>query len=135
MEENRLKIQREKAEGKRLIIGVNSFKGESGPINKEIENCAYKVPTEQMRTDKIQELNEFKAARNTEKLYDCFRRLYLDTKEGRNVSRAMIDGIAEGMTMGEMVGIVRLGYHISYDPLNMLPTPDYVKEALKEYLS
>ena len=46
-----------------------------------------------------------------------------------------IDGIAEGMTMGEMVGIVRLGYHISYDPLNMLPTPDYVKEALKEYLS
>ncbi|MCI9174636.1 MAG: methylmalonyl-CoA mutase [Lachnospiraceae bacterium] len=135
MEENRLKIQREKAEGKRLIIGVNSFKGESGPINKEIENCAYKVPTEQMRRDKIKELNEFKATRNTEKLYDCFRRLYLDTKEGRNVSRAMIDGIKEGMTMGEMVGIVRLGYGIGYDPMNTLPTPDYVEEALKEHVS
>lgn len=134
MEENRLKIQREKAEGKRLIIGVNSFQGESGPINKEIENCAYKVPTEQMRLDKIEELKEFKATRNHEKLNECFRRLYLDTKEGRNVSRAMIDGIGEGMTMGEMVGIVRLGYNISYDPMEMLPTPDYIEEALKEYL-
>lgn len=134
MEENRLKIQREKAEGKRLIIGVNSFKGESGPINKEIENCAYKVPTEQMRYDKIEELKDFKETRDKGKLYDCFRRLYLDTKEGRNVSRAMIDGIGEGMTMGEMCGIVRLGYGISYDPMEMVPTPDYVQEALKEYL-
>ena len=47
----------------------------------------------------------------------------------------MIDGIKEGMTMGEMVGIVRLGYGIGYDPMNTLPTPDYVKEALKEHVS
>ena len=69
-----------------------------------------------------------------DKLNDCFRRLYLDTKEGRNVSRAMIDGIGEGMTIGEMVGIVRLGYDICYDPMEMSPTPDYIQEALKEYL-
>ncbi|TWH45516.1 acyl-CoA mutase large subunit family protein [Sporomusa sp. KB1] len=134
MEENRLKIQREKAEGKRLIIGVNSFKGEEGPINKEISNCAYKVPTEEMRADKIKEIKEFRETRNKRALFECFRRLYLDTKEGRNISRAMIDGIKEGMTMGEMCGIVRLGYGIGYDPMEMLPTPDYVQEALKECL-
>lgn len=44
MERDRLLVQREKAEGKRLLVGVNAFQGEEGPINKAIRNVAYKTP-------------------------------------------------------------------------------------------
>jgi methylmalonyl-CoA mutase N-terminal domain/subunit len=134
LEQDRLKVQREKAEGQRLIIGVNSFKNEvpDAPINKAILDCAYKVPTEQMRADMVEEVKAYKAGRNYEKLGKWFRQLYLDTKEGRNISRATIEGIKEGLTIGEYCGIVRLAYGMRYDPMEMLPTPDYIEAALKE---
>ncbi len=132
MEQNRLKIQREKAEGKRLIIGVNAFQGEEGPINKAISNCAYKVPTEEARQERVDEVTAFKKSRDYAKLSPCFARLYQDTKSGANISEAVIAGVKEGMTLGEMCGTVRLGYGLCYDPMEMLPTPDYVADALKE---
>ncbi len=132
MEEDRLKVQREKATGKRLIVGVNSFEGEEGPINCQISNCSYKVPTEEMRADRVKELKEFRASRNVDKLAACMRKLYTDTHTGANVSRAIIEGGKEGMTIGEVCGIVRLAYGLKYDPLEMIDTPDYVKSALKE---
>ena len=132
MEQNRLKIQREKAEGKRLIVGVNSFQGEEGPINQAVANCAYKVPSEEMRQEKVDEVIAYKQSRNYDKLGPCFARLYNDTKDGVNISEAVIAGVKEGMTYGEMCGIVRLGYGLCYDPMETLPTPDYVVESLKE---
>lgn len=131
MEQNRLKIQRERENGERLFVGVNSFKGEEGPINKSILNCAYKVPSEEMRHERVEEVIKFKENRNYDKLNSCFVRLYEDTKNGNNVSRALIDGIKEGLTVGEFCGIVRLGYGLNYDPMETLDTPDYIQEALK----
>lgn len=131
MEQNRLKIQHEKEQGTRLLVGVNSFRGEEGPINSAIANCAYKVPTEEQRQERVDEVIAFKKSRNYEKLNPCLRQLYLDTKEGRNISPAVIAAAKEGMTIGEMCGIVRLGYGLNYDPFSMIDTPDYVAEALK----
>ncbi|MDR2006646.1 MAG: acyl-CoA mutase large subunit family protein, partial [Acidaminococcales bacterium] len=132
MEEDRLKVQHEKASGKRLIVGVNSFKGEEGPINQQIANCSYKVPSEEMRMDRIEELKKFRAARDPKLLADCARKLYTDTHTGANVSRAMIDSGKAGMTIGEVCGIVRLAYGLRYDPMETIDTPDYIKSALKE---
>jgi methylmalonyl-CoA mutase N-terminal domain/subunit len=132
MEQNRLKIQNEKADGTRLIVGVNSFQGQEGPINEAIASCAYKTPTEEMRKQKVEEVIDYKKNRDYSKLGPCFVRLYSDTKNGINISEAVITAVKEGMTLGEMCGIVRLGYNLDYDPMGSCPTPDYVKEALKE---
>ena len=131
METNRLKIQREKENGSRLIVGVNAFKGEEGPVNQAIAGCAYKVPTEEMRQRKVDEVIAFKAGRDYSKLNPCLAGLYKDTKNGVNVSGAIIAAVKEGMTLGEMCGIVRLAYGLTYDPMEMIETPRYVIEALR----
>lgn len=131
MEENRLRIQREKEQGKRLLVGVNAFQGEEGPINQAISNCAYKVPTEQMRRERADEVIAFKKSRDYSRLQPLLKQLYLDTRDEKNISPAVIAAVKEGMTIGEMCGIVRLGYGLCYDPMELTETPDYVKEALK----
>lgn len=130
MEENRLKVQHEKSDGERLIIGVNSFQGEEGPINQAISNCAYMPPTEQDREDRIQEVIEFKKNRDYSVLGPKFKKLYDDAKAKINVSEAIIDAVGDGMTMGEMVGIIRMAYGLGYDPFSMIATPDYIARAL-----
>lgn len=132
MEQNRLKIQREKAEGKRLIVGVNSFLGEEGPINKAIRGNAYKVPSVQLRQERVDEVIAFKKNRDQAKVKQTLKQLYYDTKENRNISRAVINAAKAGVTIGEFVGVTRLAYGINYDPMNQIDTPDYIKEIIKE---
>jgi len=132
MEKDRLLVQREKAEGKRLLVGVNCFQGEEGPINRSIRNVAYKVPSEEMRRQRVNEVIEFKKSRDYVKMKEVTKRLYLNTKESRNVSRIIIDAAKVGMTIGEMTGVIRLGYGLKYDPLDILEAPVFVKDAIKE---
>lgn len=132
MEKDRLLIQREKAEGDRLLVGVNSFEGEEGPINKSIRNVAYKVPSEEMRQQRVDEVKEWKKNRDSAQVKQTIKKLYLDTKENRNVSRAIIDAAKVGVTVGEVTGVIRLGYQLSYDPVGMIEAPDFVKDAIKE---
>jgi methylmalonyl-CoA mutase N-terminal domain/subunit len=131
MEQNRLRIQREKENCERLIVGVNSFKGEEGPINRAISDCAYKVPTEEQRRARAEEVIAFKNGRDYAKLGPALKQLYADTVSGKNISEAVIAAVKEGMTLGEMCGIVRLGYGLEYDPMGQLETPACVADALK----
>ena len=59
-----------------------------------------------------------------------FKKLYEDAKAKVDVSEAIIDAVGDGMTMGEMVGIIRMAYGLGYDPFSMIETPDYIVEAL-----
>ncbi|NVL93558.1 MAG: acyl-CoA mutase large subunit family protein, partial [Desulfobacterales bacterium] len=70
MEANRLRVQRERAKGKRLIVGVNAFQGEGeeGPINQAIRDVAYKAPSVVLREQKVREVKEFKQNRNQKTL-------------------------------------------------------------------
>ncbi len=133
MEADRLKAQREKAEGKRLIVGVNAFRdeGEEGPINRAIRDVAYKPPTVAMREEKVAEVKRFKAGRDMHRLRPCLKELYRATKEGRNVQRAVIEGAKAGLTIGECVGVIRVGSGIHYDPLGAIEIPDFIREAIK----
>jgi methylmalonyl-CoA mutase N-terminal domain/subunit len=129
MEKDRLSVQREKAQGKRLLVGVNSFQGEEGPINRAIKNVAYKVPTEELRQERVNEVKEFKKNRDYAKVKQTIKQLYLDTKENRNVSRAIIEAAKAHVTVGEVTGVIRLGYKLSYDPLDLIAAPDFIKSA------
>lgn len=131
MERDRLLVQREKAEKKRLIVGYNAFEGDEGPVNQSIADCAYTVPSEKVRQERIAEVKAFRASRDQAAVAEAIRRLYRDTKSGANISRAVIDGGKIGLTIGEVCGVVRLGYGLGYDPVDMIPTPDYVATALR----
>ena len=133
MEANRLRIQKEKEEGQRLIVGVNAFQneGEEGPVNKAIRDVAYKVPTVQDRERIVGEVKRFKASRDMKQVKAAVRKLYLDTKSGENVTRAVIDAVKVGVTMGEVVGSIRSGYGIHYDPFEQVELPAFAREAMR----
>lgn len=134
MEANRAKMQREEAEGKRLIIGVNAFRetGEDGPINSAIRDVAYKTPSEEQRREKVNEVKLFKEGRDQDAVKMAVEELYRATKEGRNLSPFIIEGFKGGMTTGEAVGVIRLGYRIPYDPFEQIGTPEIVRQSIRE---
>lgn len=133
MEEGRSMVQREKAEGKRLIVGVNAFReeGEEGPVNGAIRDVAYKAPTLALRQEKVAEVIRFKAGRDLSRLGPRIKRLYEAAQEGRNVQRDVIEAAKEGMTIGECVGVVRTAYDIPYDPLGEIEMPEFIRGILK----
>ncbi len=133
MEANRLKVQREKATGRRLVVGVNAFRseGDEGPINQVIRDVAYKGPSIDMRVQRVAEVKSFKASRDMKRLKCTIREIHRATKEGRNLQRPVIEAVKAGLTIGEFVGIVRTGYGIHYDPFEEIEMPDFVREAIK----
>lgn len=134
MESNRLKVQQEKAEGKRLIVGVNAFESEDeeGPINDSIRDVAYKVPSIALREQRVREVKEFKESRDQERLTRSLKELHKATKNGKNVTRPIIDAAKTGATLGEVTGVIRLGYGIPYDPFEQIEMPSFVRQLVKE---
>jgi len=134
MESSRLKVQREKAEGKRLIVGVNAFRSEEeeGPINEAIKDVAYKAPTIAMREQRVREVKQFKASRDMARLNPLTTDLFVATREGRNVQRAVIEAAKAGLTIGECVGVIRLGSGVEYDPFKEIEAPEFVRDVVEE---
>jgi len=130
MESCRARVQYEKAEGDRLIVGVNAFRceeDEEGPINEAIRDTAYRAPTVAMREERVREVKEFKAGRDVRRLQPLTTDLLRTTREGGNVQRAVIEAAKAGLTLGECVGVIRLGYGIDYDPFKQIDMPDFVR--------
>lgn len=134
MESNRLRVQREKAEGNRLIVGVNAFQeeGDEGPINNAIRDVAYKVPSVALREQRVREVIKFKENRNQEALKSSLKEIYRATKDGRNLTRPIIEAAKTGATLGEVTGLIRLGYGIPYDPFEQIDMPSFVRQLVKE---
>ena len=134
MEANRLRVQREKAEGKRLIVGVNAFQdeGDDGPINQAIRDVAYKAPSTALREQRVREVKEFKENRNQKALKRSLKEIYRATKDGRNMTRPIIEAAKTGATLGEVTGVIRLGYGIPYDPFEQIDIPPFVRQSVKE---
>jgi methylmalonyl-CoA mutase N-terminal domain/subunit len=133
MESNRLRIQREKGEGKRLIVGVNAFedKGPEGPINAAIRGVAYKTPSVALREERVREVKAFKEGRDPKALQQRLKELYDITRNGGNVTRQVIEGAKAGATVGEVTGVIRLAYGIPYDPFGQIETPLFVGRAIQ----
>lgn len=135
LEKDRLRTQREKAEGTRLLVGVNAFTGEGASINKAISDNAYRTPSEEQRREWVNGFKTYRDNRDKQAVAATARQLYLDTKNGVNVSRAMIDGAKAGLTVGEVCGIIRMAYDLPYDFAEMIPAPAYIVDALKDVLN
>jgi len=133
MESNRLRIQREKAEGTRLIVGVNAFQdeGEEGPINGAIRDVAYKTPSTALREQKVREVKEFKESRDQEALKKSLKKIHKATRDGQNVTRPIIEAAKAWATLGEVTGVIRLGYGIAYDPFEQMDMPSFVRPLAK----
>lgn len=132
LEEDRLRAQKEKADGTRLLVGVNAFTTGGGFINKAVGDNAYRTPSVEQRQEWVDGYRNFCASRNADELAQACRRLYLDTKNGANVSRAMIDGAKAGMTVGEVCGVIRMAYGLNYDFADMISVPAHIEKALKD---
>lgn len=134
LEADRLTCQREKAEGKRLIVGVNAFPGDEGAINAAIGDNAAPTPTIADREKWVAEFKQFCASRDYPALSEATRKLFADTKSGANISRAAIDAVKLGMTSGEFCGVIRMAYGLEYDFTGMVQAPAFITEALKDML-
>ncbi|MGE3772038.1 MAG: methylmalonyl-CoA mutase family protein [Gammaproteobacteria bacterium] len=133
MDRNRDRIEREKADFERLVVGVNAFQseGEEGPINRAIENTAYKVPTVADRERIVADVKAFKESRDYGRLKPALARLHDDTKNDINVSRAVIEAAKAGATIGEVVGTIRDAYGVPYDPFNIVEMPAFARDAVR----
>ncbi len=47
------------------------------------------------------------------------------------MQRAVIEAAKAGLTLGECVGVIRLGYGIDYDPFKQIDMPDFVREIVE----
>ena len=132
MEANRLTIQREKAKGERLIVGVNAFEqeGEEGPINSAIRNVAYKTPTAAAREERVREVKSFKEGRDKHALGSRLRAVHTAAREGGNLTRPIIEAAKLGATLGEVTGLIRLGYGIPFDPFGQIDTPPLIAQSI-----
>ena len=130
IDSSRMRVQAEINEGKRLLVGVNAFQGEEGPINKAIENCAYKVPSKQLRLRTIADIKKLRATRDPERVNATVVELYNATREGRNIVRASIEASKAGVTVGETVGVIRMAYGYGYDPMNQIQAPAFITNLL-----
>ncbi len=126
-EANCLKVEQEISTGKRLIVGVNAFQAEEGPINELIRKTAYKVPSKQARLRVIRAIKELRKKRNQEDVRNSLRVLYQLTREGGNVVRPVIEAAKTGATIGEVTGVIRMAYGYNYDPVAQIEEPDLVK--------
>ena len=95
-EASRLKVIEEETAGKKLIVGVNAFQGEEGPINKAVGGTAYKVPSKQARLRVIRAVKELRRRRNQQRISDTLKELYQVTREDKNVVRPTIEAIKAG---------------------------------------
>ena len=130
-EASRLKVQQEQSTGKRLIVGVNAFQGEEGPINRAVKGTAYKVPSKQARLRVIRAVKELRKRRDQQRIRDTLKDLYQVTREGKNVVRPVIEAVKAGATTGEVVGVIRMAYNYDYDPLAEISEPAFISELIR----
>ena len=128
IDHSRIKVQQEIAEGKRLIVGVNAFQGEEGPISGAIKRTSYKVPSKQARLKNIASVRRLRRTRNQQAVRSALRELYRATGESRNVVRPVIEAAKARATIGEVVGVIRMAYGYDYDPLQQITTPAFARE-------
>ena len=103
--------QREIEEGKRQVIGVN-VQREENEVPMPILTVDPKIEVEQ-----IARLHAFRASRDATRASAGLEILRRDAREDRNVMPAMIEAVAAGSTLGEIV-IALKGIYGEYRPGN-----------------
>jgi methylmalonyl-CoA mutase N-terminal domain/subunit len=117
-------VQGEINDGKRLIVGANSFRGPDGAISRAIVDGAYKVPPDDKRFGAIDRVRQLRETRDGDAVRRRLRELAEAVREQRNVVRAAIEATKAYATLGEMVGTIRMAHGLCFDPYERIAAPD-----------
>lgn len=113
--------QREVERGDRLIVGVNEL-----VIPPEED---FQIPIQELKAEDSEEIanrmEEWKKTRNRPLLQETMAQLHSDAKRGdrHNLMPCIIDAVKAYATAGEIIGVIRKGRGLSYDPLEMIDCP------------
>lgn len=106
--------------GQQLVVGKNSFNNDQILDNLLPTGFNYEQPN----TDQLKWLGEFKQKRDRSQLTAGLQQLYDATRDpGANVFAAMLPAMEAGATIGEVTGIIRMGYDQPFDPVGMVEAP------------
>lgn len=126
-DETTVRIHSEIDSGQRLIIGVNAFRGEDGPISDLIKESAYKVPPDEKRYGSIERVRALRESRDQHKTTEALLALAQAAREGDNIVRPTIEAAKAYATVGEMIGAMRIGCGYPYDPYGQIEAPDFLR--------
>ena len=101
IEEAAYTAQREIEEGTRQVVGVN--------VQREMNEASLPILTvdPKIEEEQIARLGAFRASRNTEKAAAGLERVRRDAGEDRNVMPGLIEAVASGSTLGEIVSALK----------------------------
>jgi methylmalonyl-CoA mutase N-terminal domain/subunit len=114
--------------GEDIVVGVNAYQGPDGPLSKAVIEDAFKVKPTEDRFKAIDQVKLLRATRSANRVKACLKELYRVAKERKNIVRPLIEASKVYATVGEMVGMLRLGYNYSYDPYEIIEVPDFLRE-------
>jgi len=121
VEEAMRERHREVESGDRMVIGVNKL-----VIPPEED---YEIPIKEVKPDDSEQIakrmEEWKKTRNIGLIEESLSQLYEDAKKGDkyNLMLSVIEAVKAYSTAGEVMGVIRKGRGLSYDPFNMIECP------------
>jgi methylmalonyl-CoA mutase N-terminal domain/subunit len=105
----------------RLVVGVNHL-----VVPPEDD---YEVPIQELHSDESSAIGlrmaDWKKTRDLSAVLTTLRRLHADARKGDrfNLMPSIIEAVKVYATAGEVIGTVRMGRGLSYDPFNMIECP------------
>ena len=101
IEEAAYRAQREIEDGRRIVVGVNAFReeGETAPPTLTVDP--------RIEAEQIERLRAFRASRDASRWASARDRLRLEAAEGKNLMPPMIEAVANGVTLGEIVSTLK----------------------------
>jgi len=101
IEEAAYRAQREIEEGRRVVVGVNAFReeGEAAPPTLTVDP--------RIEIEQIERLRAFRASRDASRFATARDRLRREAGEGRNVMPPLVEAVASGVTLGEIVSTLK----------------------------
>ncbi|MDY6969774.1 MAG: methylmalonyl-CoA mutase family protein [Spirochaetota bacterium] len=120
--EAKLKRDMEIEEKKRVIVGLNELtldEEEWVPVDIDRDTWLDDISGEEY----IESLNEFKKNRNISDVKDKLNALHTAATKGDNLMPATIDSVNAGVTLAEVLGVIREANGLKYDPYGMVENP------------
>jgi methylmalonyl-CoA mutase N-terminal domain/subunit len=101
IEEAAYRSQREIEDGRRIVVGVNAFReeGESVPPTLTVDP--------RIEAEQVERLKAFRASRDASRWEAARARLRREAAEGRNVMPSLVEAVAGGVTLGEIVATLK----------------------------
>ncbi len=112
--------------GERVVVGVNAFKI---PPDDDTVLDVHRVPKGVTASQK-KRLRTLRKTRDAKQHRKTLREMYEAAREDKkhNLIPFMMDAVKAGATMGELMGVIRMAWDMSYDPMGKLNPPSWLNK-------